>query len=78
MPRQIEALRSYVQTGDYLGVERQAHTIKGASANIGGESLRAAALEMEKAGKEKSSDLTMLLHKVEREFERLREAIQGT
>jgi CheY-like chemotaxis protein/HPt (histidine-containing phosphotransfer) domain-containing protein len=78
MPRQIEALRSYVQTGDYLGVERQAHTIKGASANIGGESLRAAALEMEEAGKEKSTDLTMVLPKVEREFARLRQAMQGT
>jgi hypothetical protein len=33
---------------------------------------------MEEAGKEKSTDLTMVLPKVEREFARLRQAMQGT
>jgi CheY-like chemotaxis protein/HPt (histidine-containing phosphotransfer) domain-containing protein len=52
IPRQIELLRRYIQAGDTTGAERQAHTIKGASANVGGEVLRAAAFEMEKAAKE--------------------------
>jgi CheY-like chemotaxis protein len=51
IPRQIEALRNYLEAGDAAGAERQAHTIKGASANVGGERLRALAFEMEKAGK---------------------------
>ena len=51
IPRQIEALRGYLDAWDAPGAERQAHTIKGASANVGGEALRALAFEMEKAGK---------------------------
>ena len=78
IPQQIEALRGYLEAGDAPGAERQAHTIKGASANVGGEALRAVAFEMEKAGKEKNLDkLTMLLPKLEREFDRLRQAMKG-
>jgi PAS domain S-box-containing protein len=51
IPRQIEALRGYLETGDAGSAERQAHTIKGASANVGAERLRAAAFEIEKAAK---------------------------
>ena len=51
IPKQIEALRGYLEAGDAAGVERQAHTIKGASANVGGEAVRAVAFEMEKAAK---------------------------
>jgi two-component system sensor histidine kinase/response regulator len=77
IPRQIEVLRGYVETGDVTNAERQAHTIKGASANVGGEALRSVAFEMEKVGKEKNLDkLTMLLPKLEREFDRLRQAMQ--
>jgi CheY-like chemotaxis protein/HPt (histidine-containing phosphotransfer) domain-containing protein len=76
-PRQIEALRQYLQSGDLMRLERQAHSIKGASANVGGEALRAAAWEMERAAK--AGDLgaarTCLL-KVEQEFDRLKEAIR--
>ncbi|MFH0996311.1 MAG: response regulator [Pseudomonadota bacterium] len=49
IPRQIAALKGYLKTGDAVGAERQAHTIKGASANVGGERLREVAFEMEKA-----------------------------
>jgi PAS domain S-box-containing protein len=48
MPRQIDALRSYLEASDVEGTARQAHTIKGASANVCGESLRAVAFAMEK------------------------------
>ena len=51
IPRQIEALQGYLDAGDAAGAERQAHTIKGASANMGGEALRALASELEQAGK---------------------------
>jgi PAS domain S-box-containing protein len=50
IPRQIEALSVALRTGDAATAHRIAHTIKGASANVGGEALRLIALEMERAG----------------------------
>ena len=52
IPRQIAALKGYLETGDAAGTERQAHTIKGASANVGGELLQEVASQMEKAAKD--------------------------
>jgi len=49
-PRLIEALRSFLVADDAVGAIRGAHTIRGASATVGGEALRAAAWELEKAG----------------------------
>jgi PAS domain S-box-containing protein len=48
-PRQIQVLKEYLAAGDTAGAGLQAHSIKGAAANIGGERLRKVALEMEKA-----------------------------
>jgi PAS domain S-box-containing protein len=76
IPRQIEALRRYLDAWDAPSAERQAHTIKGASANVGGEALRALAFEMEKAGK--AGDLGSVrarMDDLEREFVRLKEAM---
>jgi HPt (histidine-containing phosphotransfer) domain-containing protein len=42
-------LKDLVERGDTAGSARQAHSIKGASATVGGERLRKAAAEMEKA-----------------------------
>ncbi len=76
MPRQIEALRSYLDAGDAEGVVRQSHTIKGASANVGGESLRAAALEMEQAARAGSlEDVAARLPDLDARFARLKEAM---
>jgi HPt (histidine-containing phosphotransfer) domain-containing protein len=49
-PRLIEALRSSLAASDAPGVIRGAHTIRGASATVGGEAVRAVAWAMEKAG----------------------------
>ncbi len=49
IPLQITVLKGYLDAGDATGVQRQAHTIKGASANVGGESLRNLAFEIEKS-----------------------------
>ena len=51
IPQQIQALNAFVEGGDATGSERQAHTIKGASANIGGERLRAVVFHMEEAAR---------------------------
>jgi CheY-like chemotaxis protein/HPt (histidine-containing phosphotransfer) domain-containing protein len=77
IPRQIEALRIYLDAGDADGSVRQAHTIKGASANVGGEALRAVALEMEKAAQ--AGDLAAAMTHMpdlESRFVRLKAAMQ--
>ncbi len=51
VPRQIQALRGFIDAEDVAGSERQAHTIKGASASVGGERLREVAFKMEKAAR---------------------------
>jgi HPt (histidine-containing phosphotransfer) domain-containing protein len=49
-PRLIEALRSSLAASDAPGVILGAHTIRGASATVCGEAVRAMAWEIEKAG----------------------------
>jgi PAS domain S-box-containing protein len=76
IPRQIEALRGYLDASNAASAERQAHSIKGASASVGGEALRALAFAMEKAGK--AGDLGSVrarMDDLEREFVRLKEAM---
>jgi signal transduction histidine kinase/CheY-like chemotaxis protein/HPt (histidine-containing phosphotransfer) domain-containing protein len=76
VPKQILALRGYLETGDAKSAERQAHTIKGASASLGGEALRAVAFEMEIAGKAGELEvITTRLPELETQFARLREAM---
>ncbi len=78
LPRQLEALRVCLDAGDAPGVERRAHSIKGASANLSGEALRAVAFAVEQAGK--AGDLTLALARMpelERQFDRLKETLEG-
>ncbi len=76
IPRQIAALRGHLEAGDAAGAERQAHTIKGAAANVGGEALRAVASEMEKAGTAGDLDrITARMGDLTTQFHRLQEAM---
>jgi PAS domain S-box-containing protein len=78
IPKQIQALRNYVDAGDIAASLRQAHTIKGASANVGGEALRAAAIEMENAGRAGDVEAVKArLLDIESQFARLREAMNA-
>jgi HPt (histidine-containing phosphotransfer) domain-containing protein len=77
IPAQIAALKGHLASGNMQGVERCAHSIKGAAANVGGESLRAAAHEMEKAGKAcHREDIKSRLSEMETQFSRLRDAMK--
>ncbi|MGD9947292.1 MAG: response regulator [Desulfobulbus sp.] len=49
VPLQIKELKTSLSAGDAAGVVRQAHTIKGAAAIIGGERLKAVAREIEQS-----------------------------
>ena len=50
-PSLIETLEARLAEGDVTAVERQAHQIKGAAANIGGETLEHLARQMESAAR---------------------------
>ncbi len=77
IPCQIRTLKTMLESDDRNGVERQAHTIKGTSANVGGEQLRAVAAAMEKAAK--VGDLHSVkaqIPEMEVQFARLQEAMK--
>ena len=50
MPQQITTLRTAVEAGDLATSTRLAHSIKGATANVGGEAMQEVAAVMEAAG----------------------------
>ncbi len=75
-PRLIVALRDSLRDGDGQGAIRQAHTIKGASATVGGEALRAVAQQVEAAAIAGDMDLVMArVPDLESAFGQLREAM---
>jgi HPt (histidine-containing phosphotransfer) domain-containing protein len=78
IPHQIQALRDFVQSGDTAGSARQAHSIKGASATVGGERLRKAAAEMEKAADAGDMDtVANQIEDLEAQFLLLRNALDN-
>jgi len=77
LPRQIECLKELVASRDACGAGRQAHSIKGAAANVGGERMRRVALEMETAAD--AGNLTGVnnrMGELEAEFRLLRDALE--
>ncbi len=73
MPRQLQIVRDYLDSGNLSGIQRQAHTIKGASSNVGGMALCAVAADLEKV-----SALDTAHDQIDRmafEFERLKEVL---
>jgi PAS domain S-box-containing protein len=79
IPQQIKILKEIIETGEMAALERQAHTIKGAAANVEGYSLRDSAFEMEKAAR--AGDLKFvkaLVGNLEIQFERLKVLMELT
>jgi len=76
LPSQLEMLRKQLEGGDFPSARRQAHTIKGAAANLSAGALRAAAFEAEQAAQAgQLANLAQLLPAVEHEFERVKAAM---
>jgi HPt (histidine-containing phosphotransfer) domain-containing protein len=78
VPRRIASLKEHLISERTAEAGEQAHSIKGAAADVGGEIVRAVAFEMEKAGK--AGDLEALkktMPVLEKEFERLKEAMKA-
>ena len=77
IPNQMDVLRRCLTDGDSDGALRQAHSIKGAAANVSGEAMRQVALEMEKSGR--VGDLVNIaerLPELDFEFSRLKEVME--
>ncbi|MFW5856295.1 MAG: response regulator [Planctomycetota bacterium] len=51
LPRRLAATRAAAGRDDWTAAEREAHAIKGMAANVGGDELRARALEAEEAAR---------------------------
>ena len=78
LPAQLEAIAGMLQADDVAGIERQAHMIKGAAANIGGMALSEAAKAMEKtAGAGTVNSLTQRLDALKEQFAALQRAMEA-
>jgi signal transduction histidine kinase/DNA-binding response OmpR family regulator/HPt (histidine-containing phosphotransfer) domain-containing protein len=79
IPKRIEALQGCVDAGDAEGAGREAHTIKGACATVGGISSTEAALVLEQAGKAHDLDAVRAgVTGLRYQFERLEKAMQAS
>jgi two-component system sensor histidine kinase/response regulator len=79
IPDQLEELKQGLSDKNAEVVERKAHRIKGASANVGAQALSDVALEAEMAGREGNLDRAApLVENLEQAFERLREVLSGS
>ena len=79
VPRKFSALKEALDNRDAPSVLREAHTLKGASADVGGKALLETAFEIEKAGE--AGDLETVkacMPELETQFERLKEAMNRT
>ena len=77
IPKQLAALESHLAAGDAPAAERQAHSIRGAAANLSGNALQKLALEMEQAGK--AGDIYSMsarLPELKNQFDATREAMR--
>jgi PAS domain S-box-containing protein len=70
LPSEVAQLRRFLSQGQLDKVQRHAHSIKGAAANVGAEALRAIAADLERASKESDlSACTTLTIQLEQRFE---------
>mgnify|MGYP006294763817 CR=1 FL=1 len=66
----IDSLKSFIEQGQNEGATRQAHSIKGSSANTGCLAMSEIAQEIEKAGhSENFEQMKTLMPELERQFE---------
>ena len=77
-PRLIAALREAVETGDHSNVRQQAHTLKGASANVGAQALRLISAQLEEsAAAGRLENARGLALGIEQSFTRFAETLQA-
>jgi CheY-like chemotaxis protein/HPt (histidine-containing phosphotransfer) domain-containing protein len=75
-PVQIERIQQHLKEADLAGVQLQAHSLNGATANICANALQKAAFEIEAAAKNRDLDRTRdLFLNLPKEFERFKDSI---
>jgi two-component system sensor histidine kinase/response regulator len=75
-PNQIERMQKQLKEGDLSGLELQAHSLKGAAMNIGGNGLQKAAFELEVAARNRElARARGLMAEILKEFKRLKIAL---
>lgn len=77
VPRKLAALKEALDRHDAPSIQREAHTLKGASASVGAVALQGAAKQVEAAGR--AGDLanaSLLSKQLDRQFEALKELTQ--
>ena len=75
-PLQVEKLKQALMEENLNQLEKQAHSLKGAAMNIGGNALQAIAFEVELSGKKGDLKRTQeLIPRLEKEFTRLQKAL---
>jgi two-component system, sensor histidine kinase and response regulator len=78
VPHQLEALKEALDNGDARMIRQQAHSLKGASANVGAMALEKIACQIELAGKGK--DLIkagFLISELDNQFETLQKSLNS-
>jgi two-component system sensor histidine kinase/response regulator len=76
--KQIREIRQALSDRDSHRLERRAHAVKGASANVGAETMRAIALELETLGREGAvEEAAETVAWLEEEFSRLKSHLDG-
>jgi HPt (histidine-containing phosphotransfer) domain-containing protein len=76
MPQQIQRLKTAVEAGQTNEVAESAHSIRGASANVGGKALQSLSLEIEQAARaEDMAAVRVQANQIDEQFLRLQEAI---
>ena len=78
MPRQIAALKTYIDQKNYADAGKQGHQIKGACGNMGADALMAIAAKIEMAGKAGDSDsLASLFPQLETAFDQFKHTMEA-
>jgi len=76
IPKQIKILKENIDEENFEIITRQAHSIKGASANVGADRFGNIGREMEKAGKEENIELvSKLFPNLNKEFIEIKKAL---
>lgn len=69
VPGRITTIKKAQESGDMKTVTIEAHTIKGASSNIGADDIREAAFQVELAGKDENQEtIPSLIQQLEEKF----------
>ncbi|MEE9612751.1 MAG: Hpt domain-containing protein, partial [Desulfatiglandales bacterium] len=79
VPVRLKELKHALEDNDIAMIVQQAHTIMGASANIGAHSLRDLAFEMEMAARDNNLDKARpFCRRLEKEFAKFRSMLSGS